>query len=376
MDTQSIPKVLFVDLSHRFGGSSTRVLGQLSLLPPRRAGLAVIYDSPVCQQAQRMGLTVHPVGRAKTDWRILPNLVQLVRREGYQVLDTQNIQSKFWASLAAPWTKAVLVSTLNSWYVFEHGKNWRARVYTALELLTNFRLGGYITVSRTVQQAVRAAYPRAPFVELIYNAVEIPNPLPPRDRAWLSRAFSVPEDALVCLAVGRLVWAKGYEDLLEAFSLIAQEDRSLHLLVIGDGNLRPALDTLLREKNLTGRVTLAGYQPPEVVFRTLSASDIFVMSSRQEGTPIALLEAAARALPIVATTCGGIPELVTNEQHALLVPPGSPPMLAQALLRLAKHPELRTTLGRNAKAHVEQKFSLESQVQATLTVYRNMLRQH
>lgn len=373
METQPIPKVLFVDLSHRFGGSSTRVLGQLSLLPRERAGLAVIEDSPVCRQAQELGFTVHPVGRSKTDWRILLRLVHLIRREGYQILDTQNIQSKFWASLATLWTKAVLISTLNSWYVFEHGRNWRARVYTALELLTNFRLGGYVTVSRTVQAAVQAAYPRAPFVELIYNAVEIPEPLPQGDRSWLARTFSIPEHALICLAVGRLVWAKGYENLLEAFALVAQEDASLHCLIIGEGNLRSSLETLLQEKNLKGRVSLGGYQPPEVVFRALRAADLFVMSSRQEGTPIALLEAAAHALPIVATSCGGIPELVTDEIHALLVPPERPDLLAQSLLRLARDPALRRNLGQAARTHVRERFSLHAQVQATLEVYRRAL---
>lgn len=369
----SLPKVLFVDLSHRFGGSSTRVLGLLSLLPRERAGLAVVQESPVCQQARALGLTVHPVGRAKTDARILPNLVRLVRREGYQVLDTQNIQSKFWASLAAPWTRAVLISTLNSWYGFEHGRNWRTHVYTALELLTNFRLGGYITVSRTVQQAVQSAWPRAPFVELIYNAVEIPQPLPPADRAWLNRTFSLPEQALICLAVGRLVWAKGYEDLLEAFALAAGQDPALHCLIIGEGSLRPALEAMVRDRNLSGRVTLAGYQPPEVVLPAMRASDVFVMSSRQEGTPIALLEAAARARPILATSCGGIPELVEHERHALLVPPGRPDLLAESLLRLARDPALRERLGEAARAHVQAHFSLAAQVQATLAVYQRAL---
>lgn len=125
MQTGATPKVLLVDLSHQFGGSSTRVLGLLSALPPGQAGLAAIQGSPVFEQAKRMGLIAHPVGKGKTDWRILPNLVRLVREQGYQVLDTQNIQSKFWGSLAALWSGAALVSTLNSWYDFEHGGNWK-----------------------------------------------------------------------------------------------------------------------------------------------------------------------------------------------------------------------------------------------------------
>ncbi len=370
--TVTAPKVLLVDLSHQFGGSSTRVLGLLSALPQGQAGLAAIQGSPVFEQAQRMGLTVHAVGTSKTDWRILPNLVRLVRRQGYQVLDTQNIQSKFWGSLAALWSGAALVSTLNSWYDFEHGGNWKGKLYTALELATNFRLGGYIVVSETVRDAVQAAQNSRP-VALIYNAVGLDVESIKGDRQWLSETFGIPREALVCLAVGRLVWAKGYEDLLEAMRIVIAEDTSLYCLVIGEGELRASLEEKLRENHLGGRVVLAGYRTREVVLSALKASDIFVMPSRQEGTPIALLEAAAMGVPILASACGGIPEMVSDGEQAILVPPGNPPMLAQGLLRLAKDPALRARLGQNAKAHVQQKFSIQAQVLATLEMYQKAL---
>ncbi len=367
------PKVLLVDLSHQFGGSSTRVLGLLSALPRGQAGLAAIQGSPVFEQAQRMGLAVHSVGIGKTDWRILPNLVRLIHEHGYQVVDTQNIQSKFWGSLAALWGGAALVSTLNSWYEFEHGGNWKGKLYTALELATNFRLGGYIVVSETVRDAVQVAYRKAPFVELIYNAIGLDAQSIIGDRQWLAETFGISRDALVCLAVGRLVWAKGYEDLLDAMSLVMVEDSSIHCLVIGDGELRSSLEEKIREKGLTGRVTLAGYRSRDVVLSALKATDIFVMPSRQEGTPIALLEAAALGVPILASSCGGIPEVVSDGEQALLVQPGNPPMLAQTLLRLAKSPELRIQLSQAAKAHIVQGFSLEAQAQATLAAYRKAL---
>jgi glycosyltransferase involved in cell wall biosynthesis len=373
MEADLIPKVLFVDLSHQFGGASTRVLGLLSTFPKGQAGLAVIQGSPVFEQANRMGLVVHPVGTGKTDWRILPNLVRLVREHGYQVIDTQNIQSKFWGSLATLRSGAVLVSTLNSWYEFEHGGNWKGKLYTALELATNFRLGGYIVVSETVRDAVCAACRQAPFVELIYNAIGLDASSITGNRQWLAETFGLPREALVCLAVGRLVWAKGYEDLLDAMRIVMAQDSSVHCLVIGEGELRTDLEEKICEHNLTGRVFLAGYRSRDVVLSALKASDIFVMPSRQEGTPIALLEAAAMSLPILATSCGGIPEVVKDGEQALLVPPGNPPMLAQGLLSFAKNPDLRMKLSQNAKAHIERNFSLTAQARATLAAYRKTL---
>ena len=239
-------------------------------------------------------------------------------------------------------------------------------------MATNFRLGGYIVVSETVRDAVQAAQNSRP-VALIYNAIGLDVESIKGDRQWLSETFGIPREALVCLAVGRLVWAKGYEDLLEAMRIVIAEDTSLYCLVIGEGELRASLEEKIRENHLGGRVVLAGYRTREVVLSALKASDIFVMPSRQEGTPIALLEAAAMGVPILASACGGIPEMVSDGEQAILVPPGNPPMLAQGLLRLTKDPVLRARLGQNAKAHVQQKFSIQAQVHATLEMYQKAL---
>lgn len=375
MTQETIPSVLFVDLSHQFGGASSRVLGLLSAYPPGYAGLAAIQGSPVFEQAKQMGLAVHGVGHGKADWHILPNLVRLIRKHGYQVIDTQNIQSKVWGSLAALWTGTVLVSTLNSWYTYEHGGNIKGKIYTALELLTNFRGGGYIVVSETVRDAVQKADRNAPFVELIYNAIGIDPQGIPGDRQWLRTLFDLPEHSRVCLAVGRLVWAKGYEDLIAAMRRVAVEDSALYCLVIGEGELRASLEAAIRVNNLEQRMILAGYQSREIVLSALKASDLFVMPSRQEGTPIALLEAAAIGVPILATSCGGIPEVVSDGKQALLVPPGNPILLAEALLRLSRDPDLRLELSQNAKSHVRERFGLDAQVQATLGAYHRALAQ-
>jgi glycosyltransferase involved in cell wall biosynthesis len=374
--SEASPRVLFVDLSRQFGGASSRVLGLLSAMPAEEAGLAAIAGSPVFEQARKMGLRVHPVGSGKTDWRILPNLMQVIRENRYQVLDTQNIQSKVWGALAAWWSGTALVSTLNSWYRFEHGTNIKGWFYTKLELLTNFQLDGYIVVSETVRDALAAASKNVPLIELIYNAIGLDSQKIPGDRAWLNSKFGLPENGLVCISVGRLVWAKGYEDLIEAMRLLAAECSNLYCLVLGDGELRADLESTIQERGLHQRVILAGYQPRETVLSALKVSDIFVMPSRQEGTPIALLEAAALGVPILATSCGGIPEMVTDGQQALLVQPGDTQALAKALLRLVEDEHLRRELSQSAQMHVSQKFSLEAQVRASSDVYRRALAHH
>ncbi len=101
----------------------------------------------------------------------------------------------------------------------------------------------------------------------------------------------------------------------------------------------------------------------------LKAFDIFVLPSVKEGLPYAILEAMAAGLPIVATKVGGIPEMITDGESGLLVPPKNPEALATAIEKLIAAPELRARLGQNAAAVADAKFSLQEMLQKTRQIY-------
>jgi len=364
------PKTLIVDLSNLYGGSSSRVLSLLTRFPAGTAALAGLERGAVTREALRLGLPVHVLGSRKTDPRILGRLVRLIRAEGYQILDSQNIQSKVFASLAASLTRVALVSTLNSWYANEHGKaSLKGKIYTAVELATNWNLSLYIAVSERDRQNLLRAGVRADDIALIYNAVDAAQP-PPADRGFLRREFNLPADSTVCLAVGRLVRVKGYDVLVEAMKQVSDQKRNITCVIVGEGEARGELTRQIHEAGLDGRVILAGYLPRETIASALASCDVFAMPSRYEGTPIAVLEAAAMACPILASDAGGIPELVANEEHALLVQPEDPSALAQGLIRLGADRAFARRLGENAQRRVREKFSLEAQVAATMDAYR------
>ncbi|MBW7920414.1 MAG: glycosyltransferase family 4 protein [Anaerolineales bacterium] len=364
------PKTLIVDLSNLYGGSSSRVLSLLTRFPAGTAALAGLERGAVTREALRLGLPVHVLGSRKTDPRILGRLVRLIRTEGYQILDSQNIQSKVFASLAASLTRVALVSTLNSWYANEHGKaSLKGKIYTAVELATNWNLSLYIAVSERDRQNLLRAGVRADDIALIYNAVDAAQP-PPADRGFLRREFNLPADSTVCLAVGRLVRVKGYDVLVEAMKQVSDQKRNITCVIVGEGEAREELTRQIHEAGLDGRVILAGYLPRETIASALASCDVFAMPSRYEGTPIAVLEAAAMACPILASDAGGIPELVANEEHALLVQPEDPSALAQGLIRLGADRAFARRLGENAQRRVREKFSLEAQVAATMDAYR------
>jgi len=371
------PKVLVVDLSNHYGGSSSRVLSLMARARPGTVALSGLQSGAITKHARQLGLPVHVVAGHKADPRLLFRLVQVIRREGYNLLDSQNIQSKFWANLAALITRVSLVSTLNSWYANEHGKaSIKGRIYTGLELSTNQSLDLYITVSERDRQSLLKSGIAEDRIELIYNAVDVNTSEIPGDPAWLRTKFGLPPDSIVCTAVGRLVPVKGYDVLISAMQKIASEIPQLFCLIVGEGESKAVLSEQIRQAGLGDRVRLAGYHDRPNAMSILKSSDIFVMPSRYEGTPIALLEAAALARPILASATGGIPELVRQEEQALLVPPGDPTALAQGLARLASDQKYAEKLGQSAQQRVCESFNLEAQVKATWNAYRKALAKH
>ena len=371
------PKVLVVDLSNNYGGTSSRVLTLLTRAKPGIIALASLKSGAITQKAMQLGLPVHLLSGHKADPRLLLRLIQVIRREGYNILDSQNIQSKFWANLAAIMTGTALVSTLNSWYAHEHSTTLiKGRLYTSLELLTNQSLSLYITVSEKDRQMLLSSGIPAGAIELIYNTIDLDTSVIPGDKDSLRKQFDLPPQSIVCTAIGRLVPQKGFDILIDAFQKIASQIPELFCLIVGEGKSKEQLSKQIRAVGLENRVRLVGYYDRQNILSILKSSDFFVMSSRYEGTPIALLEAAALACPILATSSGGIPELVTHEEHAYLVPVCDPTALAQGFARLALHPDYAQMLGQNAQRRVRESFNPKSQVDATWAAYDKALNIH
>lgn len=138
------------------------------------------------------------------------------------------------------------------------------------------------------------------------------------------------------------------------------------------GKERPAREARAQELGLTQEdVRFLGFRGD--VEDLLGASDIFVLPSFSEGLPLSVLEGMAQGLPIVATTVGGIPEVVTQNQEGILVPPKDAEALADALAQVVQNPELRRTLGKAGKCRVADEFTFTGMLDAYETIYKNLL---
>jgi colanic acid/amylovoran biosynthesis glycosyltransferase len=166
-------------------------------------------------------------------------------------------------------------------------------------------------------------------------------------------------DALLQIAsVGRLVPAKGQLILLSSLRQLLKKGHGIHLTFIGDGSDRKLLEAYVTEHQLTGSVTFTGALNHDQTRARLAQSDIFVLPSFAEGVPVALMEAMAMEIPCVSTLIAGIPELIDSEVDGLLVPASSDEVLAAAIERLIRSPELRAQLGGTARKKVINGYNL------------------
>jgi glycosyltransferase involved in cell wall biosynthesis len=197
---------------------------------------------------------------------------------------------------------------------------------------------------------------------------------------WLRAAHGLPADAVLVGIVGRLTEIKNHGLLLDAFARLRRPD--VRLIVFGDGEMRAELEDTTRRRHLDDRVLFVGWE--RLPARIYADLDIVCLTSKNEGTPVALIEAMAAGRPFVATRVGGVPDLVVGRpiEHAdgfalygngILVPPGDADTVARALDHLASRPDVRHAMGAVGRSAVLKRFSEERLAQDLEEVYLRLL---
>lgn len=208
-------------------------------------------------------------------------------------------------------------------------------------------------------------------VSVIPNGID-PSRVPPGGGRALRAELSIPSDAPLVAIIGRLVVDKGHDVALDAFRRLLVELPRARLLVVGAGTL----EDRLREEALgfsDGSVVLAGHR--DDVPAVLDAADAVLVMSSREGMPHVVLESMVAGTPVVATRVAGVPELIADGHHGLLVPIGAADDAADALLRVLSDPDLATRLGRHAAARARAEFSLDQMIDRFEELFETLTRE-
>lgn len=192
---------------------------------------------------------------------------------------------------------------------------------------------------------------------VVYNGVDLSTFTPGCDGGDIRYELGIRDDAMVVGHVGRFHPAKNHQALLDAFAQVRRKLKRAHLLLVGDGALRGSIEAQLERLNLKDAVTLAGRRTN--VASMLAAMDVCFFPSRREGHPVALVEAMACGLPVVASNIAPVVETMPQNCAKDLFEPDDANGMADRLIQYGLSAERRTEVGRMLRKHVVEKFSIE-----------------
>jgi glycosyltransferase involved in cell wall biosynthesis len=191
------------------------------------------------------------------------------------------------------------------------------------------------------------------------------------DRAAARARLGIGPDELTVLALGRLVPIKRLDRAVRAFAAIATAHPAARLRIVGDGSERANLEALVEESGIRDRVSFVGWSSDSPTW--YAAADVVILTSEREGTPLALIEAAAAARPVVATDAGGVADVVEDGVTGFVTPRENPDLFAQRLSTLLGDVELRARFGAAGQAG-SGRWSAGRLVTDLQAVYRELLR--
>jgi len=380
-------RVLFISHSKEIGGAELYLEGLLAYaIRDVQAELVCRKDPALDAWAERIagaGAAVHRLDlRAPTDYL---ELARLTRRADLVHLMLAYPVGKF--QLAAAW----LAFGLRRPLVITHHLVIDLRSISMRPLLRAFWARAFrsyrwlarvsIVPSRTGRDLLLRSGFAASRTELIYNGTDVARfvPLAGEERRRVRGVIAAavggppwPHDAVLICTVARLTPQKGLFDLIEAAARVVRRSQRVRFVIVGDGELREAITHRIGAAGLQHQVLLAGSRPLDEVAAWLGVADLFVLSSRLEGLPLALLEAMAAGCPVVATDVGGVAEVLGDVSAGLLVPPARPAELAEAINQLVGDPQRRRHMATAARARVEASFSADRCYEKTTAVYRRL----
>jgi glycosyltransferase involved in cell wall biosynthesis len=301
-------------------------------------------------------------------------LGQVVRAAGHYDVDliqTHLLGPAVYGTLAATLLDLPVVSTMHGSIDLASARKWGGVKSRILKRRRNRFVAVTQALLHEMIEGLRVEPSQA---RVISNGVDLAAFFPNRSRS-LRREFGWTGDEILIGAVGNVRYPKAYHHLLEAANLLRHSCPRCRFVILGDTAGEAALYRELLEQRrslgLEESVVFAGFR--DDVNEALNNLDIYVLSSTREGLPLAILQAMAAKLPIVATRCGGPQEVLTHDWDALLVPPGDPRALAEGLATLAHDPALRDRLADAALATATTKYSLSRVAGAYAETYADSL---
>lgn len=375
-------KILFLITKGNFGGAQRYVYDLAANLPKEKFEAVVACGTKegtvLIEKLKEASIRTIELKNSereinlKNDFRSIKELIKIIKEEKPGVVHLNSSKIGLLGSLACLYLKTKgckpkVIFTAHGWAFNEKNRSSFSKAI--------YCLGHYLTVlicdkTITVSEKARRDIICMPFVknkiEVIYNG--IPKfELQPKMESRIILASKEAEKKIL-FSISELHNNKGLDLALRAISILPKEAKEKIIYSIaGNGEEKENLENLAKELHIEDLVRFLGFVPDAK--KLLSGADIFLLPSRTEAFPYAILEAGSVGLPIIATSVGGIPEIIRDMQNGILVHPRNPKEIAEAILYLFDHKDKQKEFGSEIKKTVINFFSLEKMLGETIRIY-------
>lgn len=310
-------------------------------------------------ESARIGIPTVPVSMSNTlSVQTLTAVRRILKAGSYDVLHTHGGTAGFWGRAVAVLSRSprAMIHTYHGLHYFVNGENVR-RFRIVDKTLLPFTTKIVCVCESDRAKAIASKVADEVKTVVVRNGIEVDRFAVTDKRGSIRSSLSVKENDFVFGNIGRLHRQKGQTILLRAFQKVVDQHSNTWLWLIGDGELRNGLELLAGRLGIAERVRFLGGRKD--VADLLPALDVFVLPSLWEGQPIALLEAMAAGVPVVASNVDGIPEVVENGTSGLLVDVNSVNSLASSMSTLMANSQLRSTLAHNGRERIVKQFTVD-----------------
>jgi len=359
---------------------TAREIGEASGDLPRIEGSLITFDrgsdhhqgaNEFVEATQAAGIEIDVIPeRRRFDLAVVSALKEIVTQRQPDLVITHSVKSHFLMWRSRLWKQY-------PWIAFHHGytaTDRKMRVYNRFDRWSLPKADLVITVCNAFALELGSVARVAPErIRVRHNSIRPVSPSAAEDVRALRERLGIIENEAVILSVGRLSKEKAHADLIKAFKQLceANPDLNFKLVIVGDGPEREPLESAAAQSGVSQRIIFAGQVTDVRPFYAMS--DVFVLPSLTEGSPNVLLEAMAASVPVVATAVGGVPEIVENEESALLVPANDPASLAAAIARVLTDQDLAQRLTAHAAELVATRYTPEKYVRSLIEIYREVI---
>ncbi len=322
--------------------------------------------------------TIAEMGREISLWsdiKALMKLYQIIHREKPDIVHTHTAKAGAIGRIAA-WLAGVpvIIHTFHG-HVFHHyfGKlktwlfiqfeRWLAKITTCIIVISRSQKYDIVTKFRITNKKKVITIPLGLELErfLLIN----------KDTFHLKNEFGISRNEFLIGIVGRIVPIKNHELLLKVIKLLREQQFPVHLCIVGDGELRNELIQSAREKNILNYTHFTGWRlDMENIY---SGMDLLALSSLNEGTPVAIIEAMASQVPVVATAVGGVPDLISDCETGFLSAPNDANDLAEKIRQILVNPEMTTKIIKKARKSVEKNYHYRRLIKDIQNLYEKSI---